>query len=71
MDTIKIRSNDPDEWTTVKLLAGEKPGYVEIAEGDATRWVKIEDVHPADQVALIFEAQARQRYRFVPKEDLD
>jgi hypothetical protein len=33
--------------------------------------VRLEDIHPADQVALTFERQARQRYRWVPKEDLE
>jgi hypothetical protein len=70
MDTIKIRTQANGPWVTVKLLAGERPGWVEIANDDAALWVKLEDVHPADQVALMFEAQAKQRYKWVPKEDL-
>jgi hypothetical protein len=71
MDTIKIRTHENGPWVAVKLLAGERPGWIEIANDDASLWVKMEDVHPADQVALMFEAQAKQRYKWVPKEDLD
>ena len=70
MDTIKVRTHADGPWITVKLLAGERPGWVEIANADTAQWVKLEDVHPADQVALMFEAQARQRYQWVPQEDL-
>jgi hypothetical protein len=71
MDTIKIRTHENGPWVAVTLLAGERPGWVEVADGDASLWVQLEDVHPADQVALMFEAQAKQRYKWVPKEDLD
>jgi hypothetical protein len=70
MDTIKVRTQADGPWVAVTLLAGERPGWVEVSDGAAAQWVKLEDVHPADQVALMFEAQAKQRYQWVPKEDL-
>jgi hypothetical protein len=71
VNTIKIRNHEDGLWVVVDLLGGDRPGWVEVANGDEALWVKFEDVHPADQVALIFEKQAKQRYMWVPKEDLD
>jgi hypothetical protein len=71
METIQVRSNASAPWAAVKLLAGEREGWVEVEDGGVARWVRLEDIHPADQVALTFERQARQRYRWVPKEDLE
>jgi hypothetical protein len=71
MQTIKIRRQADGPWHEVRLLAGERPGLVEVADGDQTRWVALADVHPADQIALRFEQEAKQRYRWVPQEDLD
>jgi hypothetical protein len=68
---IKVRKQADGPWVEVTLLPGERPGWVEVADGGESLWVKIEDVHMADQVALMFEKQARQRYQWVPKEDLD
>jgi hypothetical protein len=71
MKEIKIRGADADTWLTVTLLDPDsRPGWVEVQNGAATQWSNLEDVHPADQVALRVERLARQRYKFVPKEDL-
>jgi hypothetical protein len=71
METIQVRSNPGAPWAHVKLLADEREGWVEVEDGGVARWVKLEDIHPADQVALAFERQAKARYRWVPKEDLE
>jgi hypothetical protein len=71
MDRIKVRKQADGPWIEVKLLDGDRPGWVEVADGDESLWVKIEDIHMADQVALMFEKQAKQRYKWVPKDDLD
>ena len=71
MATIKVRKQADGPWDVVKLLDGDRPGWVEVVDGDESLWVKLENVHPADQVALMFEKQAKQRYKWVPKKDLD
>jgi hypothetical protein len=71
MKTIKIRKHADGPWVEVALLGGERPGWVEVREGEQALWVPLADVDPADQVALMFEQQARQRYVYVPREDLE
>ena len=72
MKEIKIRAAQADAWLTVHLLDGEsRPGWVQVQQdAQAAQWAKLEDVHPADQVALRVESLARQRYQWVPQEDL-
>ncbi len=71
MKEIKIRGTEDDTWVKVTLLDPDsRPGWVEVQNGAQTQWTKVEDVHPADQVLLQVERLARQRYKFVPKEDL-
>ncbi|NNJ12731.1 hypothetical protein EKD04_020610 [Chloroflexales bacterium ZM16-3] len=70
MQTIQVRSDADGPWASVSLLPGEREGWVEVEDGGEARWVRLEDVHPADRVALAFERQARQRYQWVPKDDL-
>ena len=72
MKEIKIRSTQDESWLTVNLLDAEsRPGWVQVQQdAQDAQWTKLEDVHPADQVALRVEGLARRRYQWVPQEDL-
>ncbi|GAB4431865.1 MAG: hypothetical protein OHK0015_18780 [Chloroflexi bacterium OHK40] len=71
MDRINVRDALQETWRSVRLLPGERDGWVEVEDDGEVRWVALADVHPADLVALTFEREARQRYRWVPREDLE
>jgi hypothetical protein len=72
MKEIKILSTQDSSWVTVNLLDAEsRPGWVHVQQdAQDAQWTKLEDVHPADQVALRVESLARRRYQWVPTEDL-
>jgi len=73
MKEIKIRGTQADAWLIASVLDVEsRPGWVQVQQdAQEAQWAKLEDVHPADQVALRVESLARHRYRWVPAEDLE
>ncbi len=71
MKMIKIRGGGEDGWIKVGLLPNdERPGWVEVDEEGVTRWVELGEVHPADQILIKVESVARQRYEWVPPDEI-
>jgi hypothetical protein len=68
---IQIRRDAQGPWVAAKVLEGERAGHVEVSVDGEALWVPWDDVYPADQVLLLVEQQARQRYAWVPKSDPD
>jgi hypothetical protein len=73
MKQIKIRESEDGPWFAVEFIEDDiRPGWVKIKqENEEPKWVEEYVVHPADQVALRVERVARQRYEWVPKEDIE
>ena len=75
MKEIKIRNHTDDvddTWVVVSVLdADSRPGWINVQKGAEAQWLSLEEVHPADQVALRVEALAKRRYEWVPKVDVD
>ena len=73
MKEIKIRNHTDDAgdtWVVVTVLdADSRPGWISVQKGGEAQWFALEEVHPADQVALRVEAVAKRRYEWVPKDD--
>jgi hypothetical protein len=70
---IKIQRSLDGPWINVEWLYDEeRTGWVKIREdANDPEWIREGDVHPADQVVLRVERLARNRYEWVPKEDLE
>jgi hypothetical protein len=76
MKEIKIRNHidgtgdGDDSWVVVSVLdADSRPGWIHVQQGAEAQWLALEEVHPADQVALRVEGLAKRRYEWVPTVD--
>lgn len=72
MKEIKIQNNQDGSWTTVTVLDfSSRPDSIQVQKGgQEPEWVHLNEIHPADKVAITVERIALERYEYVPKEDL-
>lgn len=71
MKKIKIHGEEAGEWIVATLIVNdERPDWVQVELDGETQWVEMNRVHPADQILLKVESVARQRYEWVPPEDI-